>query len=203
MKRNNKGFTLAELLIVVAIIGILVAISIPIFNKQIEKSREAYDIYTMRQAASLAVECYYNGGDYSDKFADASAAACGFKWWKNDGKDAANAAGVYNPETGKFSPITSTEASGFVYGKGTKTDGGTSFMWDVGNDSRKAYVPDKDYRNAVVMVSMYPRGDHKHIDVYWKYAKKGKNGEQAGTYVGGQNGNNNNDPKYSIRIDLE
>ena len=189
----------------VAIIGILVAISIPIFNKQIEKSREAYDIYTMRQAASLAVECYYNGGDYStEPVAKVSATACGLKWWENnkDGIDAANAAGVYNPETGKFSSITSTDASSFVYGKGTKTDGGTSFMWDVGNDTRKAYVPDMDYRNAVVMVSIYPRGNHKHIDVYWKYAKKGKNGETAGDYVGGYNGNKNN-PKYSIRIDLE
>ena len=36
-KNKNKGFTLAELLIVVAIIGVLVAISIPIFSKQLEK----------------------------------------------------------------------------------------------------------------------------------------------------------------------
>ncbi|MFR7953894.1 MAG: type IV pilin protein [Ruminococcus sp.] len=38
-KENKKGFTLAELLIVVAIIAVLVAISIPIFNSQLEKSR--------------------------------------------------------------------------------------------------------------------------------------------------------------------
>jgi prepilin-type N-terminal cleavage/methylation domain-containing protein len=30
MKKNNKGFTLAELLIVVAIIAVLVAIAIPV-----------------------------------------------------------------------------------------------------------------------------------------------------------------------------
>ena len=194
MKRNNKGFTLAELLIVVAIIGVLVAIAIPIFNIQLEKSREAYDIYTMRQAASLAVEYYYEG--VSD---EASAAAHGLKWWKNNGGDQANAAGVYNPETGKFLPIQST-ASTFVYGKGTKTDGGTNFKWD---DNRTAYKPDLDYRNAVVMIAIYPTGNNKHIDVYWKYVKTGKNGETAGAYVGGQNGNNKNDPKYSIRIDLE
>lgn len=33
----KKGFTLAELLIVVAIIAVLVAISIPIFSSQLEK----------------------------------------------------------------------------------------------------------------------------------------------------------------------
>ena len=42
-KNNNKGFTLAELLIVVAIIAVLVAIAIPVFNSQLEKSREATD----------------------------------------------------------------------------------------------------------------------------------------------------------------
>lgn len=46
--RNKKGFTLAELLIVVAIIGVLVAISIPIFTAQLEKSREAVDEANLR-----------------------------------------------------------------------------------------------------------------------------------------------------------
>ena len=39
MKKKRKGFTLAELLIVVAIIAVLVAIGIPIFTSQLEKSR--------------------------------------------------------------------------------------------------------------------------------------------------------------------
>ncbi len=42
MKRNNKkGFTLAELLIVVAIIAVLVAIAIPVFTTQLDKSKLA------------------------------------------------------------------------------------------------------------------------------------------------------------------
>ena len=49
-KINKKGFTLAELLIVVAIIGVLVAISIPIFTSQLEKSREATDLANIRSA---------------------------------------------------------------------------------------------------------------------------------------------------------
>lgn len=47
-KNNKKGFTLAELLIVVAIIAVLVAIAIPVFTSQLEKSREATDISNIR-----------------------------------------------------------------------------------------------------------------------------------------------------------
>ena len=50
MKKNRKGFTLAELLIVVAIIAVLVAIAIPVFTTQLEKSREATDMANIRAA---------------------------------------------------------------------------------------------------------------------------------------------------------
>ena len=43
MQNRKKGFTLAELLVVVAIVSILAAISIPIFTRQLETSREATD----------------------------------------------------------------------------------------------------------------------------------------------------------------
>ena len=48
--RNKKGFTLAELLIVVAIIAVLTAIAIPVFTSQLEKSREATDLSNIRSA---------------------------------------------------------------------------------------------------------------------------------------------------------
>ena len=56
-KLNKKGFTLAELLIVVAIIAVLVAISIPIFTSQLEKAREATDLANIRAVyAEASVE---------------------------------------------------------------------------------------------------------------------------------------------------
>ena len=54
---KKKRFTLAELLIVVAIIAVLVAIGIPIFTSQLEKSREATDAANIRvQYAQVMAE---------------------------------------------------------------------------------------------------------------------------------------------------
>lgn len=66
MKQNKKGFTLAELLIVVAIIAVLVAISIPIFSKQLEKSRDATSVANLRSAYAEAMTyaVQYNGSDF-------------------------------------------------------------------------------------------------------------------------------------------
>ena len=47
-KENKKGFTLAELLIVVAIIAVLVAIAIPIFTAQLQKAKVATDEANIR-----------------------------------------------------------------------------------------------------------------------------------------------------------
>ena len=55
---KRKGFTLAELLIVVAIIGVLTAVAIPVFSSQLEKSREATDIANLRSAKAAAVAKY-------------------------------------------------------------------------------------------------------------------------------------------------
>ena len=48
MKKNRNGFTVAELLIVVAIIAVLVAIAIPIFTAQLHKTRVATDWANLR-----------------------------------------------------------------------------------------------------------------------------------------------------------
>ena len=62
MKKNNKGFTLAELLIVVAIIAVLVAIAIPVFTNQLEKSREATDLANIRSGYAAAMTQYLDDG---------------------------------------------------------------------------------------------------------------------------------------------
>lgn len=67
IKRSKKGFTLAELLIVVAIIGVLVAISIPIFSGQLEKAREATDAANIRsQYAEVLADAMMGGSVNKD-----------------------------------------------------------------------------------------------------------------------------------------
>lgn len=71
MRTNRRGFTLGELLIVVAIIGVLVGISIPIFTSQLEKSRQATDMANMRSAKAAALDEWMSEGmpaDYSRKY---------------------------------------------------------------------------------------------------------------------------------------
>ena len=55
---SKKGFTLMEMLIVVAIIAILVAIAIPTFTTQLNNARIATDKANLRAAESEAVTDY-------------------------------------------------------------------------------------------------------------------------------------------------
>ena len=65
-KRSNTGFTLAEFLIVVAIIGVLTAIVFAFVGDKVEKAREAKDAALMRQAKSEIIMKYMDGDIIAD-----------------------------------------------------------------------------------------------------------------------------------------
>lgn len=68
MGENRKGgFTLVELLVVVAIIGVLVAISVPIFSAQLHKARVATDWANLRAYYSEIQADFIATGKYNDK----------------------------------------------------------------------------------------------------------------------------------------
>lgn len=73
LKSNQQGFTLAELLIVVAIILVLVAVAVPVFTSHLEKSREATDVANIRaQYAEVLAEAIATGGSVNDQPAGAA-----------------------------------------------------------------------------------------------------------------------------------
>ena len=55
MKKNNKGFTLMEMLIVVAIIAVLIAIAIPTFTSSLNRARVATDAANIRSGYASAM----------------------------------------------------------------------------------------------------------------------------------------------------
>lgn len=60
--KKNKGFTLIELVIVVAILAILVGVLAPQYTKYVEKSRKAADASNMRELVKV-IEVYAIDGE--------------------------------------------------------------------------------------------------------------------------------------------
>jgi type IV pilus assembly protein PilA len=128
MKNNKKGFTLAELLIVVAIIAVLVAIAIPVFTSRLEQSRETTDVANMRSA--------YAAGQV--------AALSGLE----DGTKISTSVLYFNPDDPDGLQASNTNA---LKGQGTATNGHVS-----GEDLPNVctYSPGTDVRNSYIKVQI-------------------------------------------------
>ena len=69
-RERERGFTLAELLIVVAILAVLVMVAVPLFMAQLEKSREATDLANVRAAYAEVMAAAIAGDTHSVDYAD-------------------------------------------------------------------------------------------------------------------------------------
>ncbi len=73
MLRNQKGFTLMELMIVIVIIGVLAAIGVPAYTNYVEKAR-ATTCDANRRSLSTANGLYYaENGEYAGDINDLEA----------------------------------------------------------------------------------------------------------------------------------
>lgn len=128
---NKKGFTLAELLIVVAIIAVLVAIAIPVFSSQLEKAREATDAANIRSAYAEVVASALSDPEKTvtveiekkqqvDKWQNTTIEIAGVKVAGTDGSD------VINSKTATTIKYDGTTGKITIDGKDVKT----SFIGD-------------------------------------------------------------------------
>ena len=116
-KLNAKGFTLAELLIVVAIIAVLVAVSIPVFTAQLEKSREETDIANLRSAYAIASTDALTGTYLSS---DGTSANESSEYTASQVSTNGTYVAYYNIKTGKLTKTKGDDSKG----KGTASEGG-------------------------------------------------------------------------------
>ncbi len=66
MKKNNKGFTLVELMIVIAILGILGSVAYPSYLSHVKKANRADGIDSLLALAGRMEEYYMNNDTYVD-----------------------------------------------------------------------------------------------------------------------------------------
>ena len=69
-QRRQKGFTMIELLVVLAILGIIVAIALPSYRASIRKSQRTDAHISLSRLATLQERFYFRTNNYTDDFAD-------------------------------------------------------------------------------------------------------------------------------------
>jgi prepilin-type N-terminal cleavage/methylation domain-containing protein len=109
--RNNKGFTLIELMIVVVIIGILAALAIPRFSKASDRAKEKEADGVLKQIYTLQQTYYAQHGDWAGSVSDLE--TVGFEaptTLKNYSWDGDNSIAQPAPCLGK-SPTTATHSN--------------------------------------------------------------------------------------------
>lgn len=113
-QKNNKGFSLVELIVVIAIMAVLVGVLAPQLMKYVEKSREATDIQNCDSIASALKAYYADKEDQTDdvtinvtstgvsETSDTAVKDAGMVKTKLKGKNWSNIAIKYKPADGSI-----------------------------------------------------------------------------------------------------
>ena len=147
-KANEKGFTLAELLIVVAIIGVLVAVAIPSFTSYLEKARESTDLSNLRSAYSAASVYILEHQDSTVKTLYFDPSATG-NIVTSGGAKIGRKASVENQQSNDSNLTFSTR---YTYGPISFTSGGNTVVNNAANNESVIEIT-LDANGEVAMVS--------------------------------------------------
>jgi type IV pilus assembly protein PilA len=170
MKKVKKmaGFTLAELLIVVAIIAILVAIGIPMFNTAMEKSRETADISNLRAAKAAGAVLHMDGMTlpYKENETDADDAekpaekipAKGYACFYDISQGI-----LLDKEDYRVGDDTAPKLK--AAGKGTKVAGTQPKDEVLMTDGTNEYTPESNVSNGYIAVLIYPDNAKSPVQV--------------------------------------
>ncbi len=128
-KTNNKGFSLVELIIVIAIMAVLIGVLAPQFIKYVEKSKQSKDITNLDSCVE-AVKIYYADKSWPASVkVEVDATSGAYK--SSDSNSALTDAGSTNS---KVTGAWTTSPSATVYADGSVTYTGSSKYYSVVND---------------------------------------------------------------------
>ena len=212
MKQNRSGFTLMEMLIVIALIAVLVAIAIPAIASQLERSREAADLANVRAAyAQVSAEALLGDPqfkvtvDLKQKQADWQSAnpvnIGGIVHYKDQG-DTDNWTGVavpngtctvsYNEDHGIIL-IWSGKASAYPFNTAEKDFFQSLYdteFWKKGDMKNKdnfefdSRCPNSNYVPAIAdKIGKLDNSLLQQKDCTWAYLGNGKDGKEANRYL--------------------
>lgn len=141
MKKLNKGFTLIELMIVVAIIAIIAAIAIPNLLRSRMQSNESSAIGNLRTIVGAEVAYHAANYEYTAAFADLTGATPSFLDGNWDGTTKSGYDYVLGGDANNFTANANAAVYGTTGGKGFFTDSSGVIRYEDGSDATAASNP--------------------------------------------------------------
>lgn len=80
MKKNNKGFSLVELIIVIAIMAVLIGLLAPQYLKFVQKSKVSADLSNAQALATAYNAAFAEGSVTASTYSSSAQGACSVQW---------------------------------------------------------------------------------------------------------------------------